>query len=94
MPQPGLKPNTERGPHRGRQNLWRHRRSGRAPPARLPVLQQLPGAAALNLVPATFLENNGSTSFFRLTDGLLVCGPTGRNVNGFMAILAGSSIRD
>ncbi len=51
-------------------------------------------ARALNLVPATFLENNDSTGFFRLTSGLLVCGPTGTNVNGFRAILVDSSIRD
>ncbi len=51
-------------------------------------------AAALNLVPATFLENNDSTGFFRLTEDLLICGPTGTNVNDFRAILADSSIRD
>ena len=48
----------------------------------------------LNLVPATFLNNNDSTGFFRLTDDLLVCGPTGTNVNDFRAILVDSSIRD
>lgn len=51
-------------------------------------------AAALNLVPATFLENNDSTGFFRLTDDLLVCGPTGTNVNDFRAIVVDSSIGD
>ena len=51
-------------------------------------------AASLNLVPATFLENNDSTGFFRLTNDLLVCGPTGTNVNDFRAILVDSSIRD
>ena len=51
-------------------------------------------AGALNLVPATFLENNDSTGFFRLTNDLLVCGPTGTNVNGFRAIVVDSSIRD
>ena len=51
-------------------------------------------AGALNLVPATFLENNDSTGFFRLTNDLLVCGPTGTNVNGFRAIIVDSSIRD
>jgi hydroxypyruvate reductase len=51
-------------------------------------------AAALNLVPATFLENNDSTGFFRLTNDLLVCGPTGTNVNDFRAIVVDSSIRD
>ncbi|MGC2632001.1 MAG: glycerate kinase [Rhodomicrobium sp.] len=51
-------------------------------------------AGALNLVPATFLENNDSTGFFRLTEDLLICGPTGTNVNDFRAILADSSIRD
>ncbi len=51
-------------------------------------------AAALNLAPATFLENNDSTGFFQLTGDLLVCGPTGTNVNDFRAILVDSSIRD
>ncbi len=51
-------------------------------------------AAALNLAPATFLENNDSTGFFRLTDDLLVCGPTGTNVNDFRAIVVDGSIRD
>ncbi|MGO9473129.1 MAG: glycerate kinase [Rhodomicrobium sp.] len=51
-------------------------------------------AAALNLVPATFLDNNDSTGFFRLTNDLLVCGPTGTNVNDFRAIVVDSSIRD
>jgi glycerate 2-kinase len=51
-------------------------------------------AAALNLVPATFLNNNDSTGFFRLTNDLLVCGPTGTNVNDFRAIVVDSSIRD
>lgn len=51
-------------------------------------------AASLNLVPATFLENNDSTGFFRLTSDLLVCGPTGTNVNDFRAIVVDSSIRD
>ena len=51
-------------------------------------------AGSLNLVPATFLENNDSTGFFRLTNDLLVCGPTGTNVNGFRAIIVDSSIRD
>ena len=51
-------------------------------------------AAALNLVPATFLYNNDSTGFFRLTDDLLMCGPTGTNVNDFRAIVVDSSIRD
>ena len=51
-------------------------------------------AAALNLLPATFLENNDSTGFFRLTNDLLVCGPTGTNVNDFRAIVVDSSIRD
>jgi hydroxypyruvate reductase len=51
-------------------------------------------AASLNLAPATFLENNDSTGFFRLTNDLLVCGPTGTNVNDFRAIVVDSSIRD
>jgi hydroxypyruvate reductase len=51
-------------------------------------------AGSLNLVPATFLENNDSTGFFRLTNDLLVCGPTGTNVNGFRAIIVDGSIRD
>jgi glycerate 2-kinase len=51
-------------------------------------------AAALNLAPATFLENNDSTSFFRLTGDLLVCGPTGTNVNDFRAIVVDGSIKD
>ena len=51
-------------------------------------------AAALNLVPATFLNNNDSTGFFRLTNDLLVCGPTGTNVNDFRAIVVDNSIRD
>ena len=51
-------------------------------------------ATALNLSPATFLENNDSTGFFRLTNDLLVCGPTGTNVNDFRAIVVDSSIRD
>ncbi len=51
-------------------------------------------AAALNLVPATFLDNNDSTGFFRLTNDLLICGPTGTNVNDFRAIVVDSSIRD
>ncbi len=51
-------------------------------------------AAALNLVPATFLANNDPTGFFRLTNDLLVCGPTGTNVNDFRAIVVDSSIRD
>jgi glycerate 2-kinase len=49
-------------------------------------------AAALDLVPATFLENNGAASFFRQTDSLIVCGPTGTNVNDFRAIVVDSSI--
>jgi glycerate 2-kinase len=51
-------------------------------------------AAALNLVPATFLDNNDSTGFFRLTNDLLICGPTGTNVNDFRAIVVDSSISD
>ena len=51
-------------------------------------------AAARNLVPATFLDNNDSTGFFRLTDDLLVCSPTGTNVNDFRAIVVDASIRD
>jgi glycerate 2-kinase len=31
-------------------------------------------ATSLDLVPATFLANNDATSFFRQTDGLIVCG--------------------
>jgi glycerate 2-kinase len=50
-------------------------------------------AAAINLVPATFLENNDSTGFFRSMNDLLVCGPTGTNVNDFRAIVVDSSIR-
>jgi hydroxypyruvate reductase len=44
-------------------------------------------ANRLNLVPATFLENNDSNGFFRATDDLLICGPTGTNVNDFRAIM-------
>jgi hydroxypyruvate reductase len=44
-------------------------------------------ANRLNLVPATFLANNDSNGFFRATDDLLVCGPTGTNVNDFRAIM-------
>ncbi len=51
-------------------------------------------ASSLNLVPATFLDNNDSTGFFRLTNDLLVCGPTGTNVNDFRAIVVDSAIRD
>lgn len=51
-------------------------------------------ASAHNLVPATFLDNNDATGFFRLTNDLLVCGPTGTNVNDFRAILVDSSIGD
>ncbi len=51
-------------------------------------------ASSLNLVPATFLEDNNSTGFFRLTNDLLVCGPTGTNVNDFRAIVVDSSISD
>ena len=51
-------------------------------------------ASSLNLVPATFLANNDSTGFFRLTNDLLVCGPTGTNVNDFRAIVVDSMIRD
>ena len=51
-------------------------------------------AASLNLVPATFLDNNDSTGFFRLTNDLLVCGPTGTNVNDFRAIVVDCSHRD
>ncbi len=51
-------------------------------------------AASLNLLPATFLANNDSTGFFRLTNDLLVCGPTGTNVNDFRAIVVDSMIRD
>ena len=51
-------------------------------------------AATHNLLPATFLANNNSTGFFRLTNDLLVCGPTGTNVNDFRAIVVDSSIRD
>ena len=51
-------------------------------------------AAALNLLPATFLDNNDPAGFFRLTNDLLVCGPTGTNVNDFRAIVVDSSIRD
>jgi len=51
-------------------------------------------AAALNLLPATFLANNDATGFFRLTNDLVVCGPTGTNVNDFRAIVVDSSIRD
>jgi glycerate 2-kinase len=51
-------------------------------------------AAALNLDAATFLANNDSTGFFRLTNDLLVCGPTGTNVNDFRAIVVDSAIRD
>jgi hydroxypyruvate reductase len=48
-------------------------------------------ACRLNLVPATFLENNDSTGFFRRTGDLLICGPTGTNVNDFRAILVDST---
>jgi glycerate 2-kinase len=51
-------------------------------------------AASLDLAPATFLANNDSTGFFRLTNDLLVCGPTGTNVNDFRAIVVDSTIRD
>ncbi|MBI4723547.1 MAG: glycerate kinase [Rhodomicrobium sp.] len=51
-------------------------------------------AVAFNLVPATFLSNNDATGLFRLTNDLLVCGPTGTNVNDFRAIVVDSSIRD
>ncbi len=51
-------------------------------------------AAALDLDAATFLDDNNSTGFFRLTSDLLVCGPTGTNVNDFRAIVVDSSIRD
>ena len=51
-------------------------------------------ATTHNLLPATFLANNDSTGFFRLTNDLLVCGPTGTNVNDFRAIVVDSSIRD
>ncbi len=51
-------------------------------------------AVALNLDPATFLADNDSTGFFRLTNDLLVCGPTGTNVNDFRAIVVDSAIRD
>jgi glycerate 2-kinase len=51
-------------------------------------------AAAKNLAPATFLADNNSTGFFRLTSDLLVCGPTGTNVNDFRAIVVDSAIRD
>lgn len=46
-----------------------------------------------NLSPAIFLTNNDSTGFFRLTNDLLVCGPTGTNVNDFRAILVDTTIR-
>jgi hydroxypyruvate reductase len=49
-------------------------------------------AASLDLLPATFLANNDSTGFFRQTNDLLVCGPTGTNVNDFRAIVVDSSI--
>ncbi len=48
--------------------------------------------ASLDLVPATFLENNDATGFFKQTNDLLVCGPTGTNVNDFRAIVVDSSI--
>jgi len=51
-------------------------------------------AATHNLLPATFLANKDSTGFFRLTSDLVVCGPTGTNVNDFRAIVVDSSIRD
>ena len=51
-------------------------------------------ATTHNLLPATFLANNDSTGFFRLTNDLLVCGPTGTNVNDFRAIVVDSSIRN
>lgn len=44
-------------------------------------------ANRLNLDPATFLANNDSNGFFRALGDLLVCGPTGTNVNDFRAIV-------
>jgi hydroxypyruvate reductase len=49
-------------------------------------------ANRLNLAPATFLENNDSGGFFRAVGGLLLCGPTGTNVNDFRAILVDPSV--
>lgn len=49
-------------------------------------------ANQLNLVPATFLENNDSNSFFRAIGDLLHCGPTGTNVNDFRAIVVDHSV--
>ncbi len=51
-------------------------------------------AGEQNLVPATFLSNNDSSGFFRSTGDLLICGPTGTNVNDFRAIVVDGSIRD
>ncbi len=50
-------------------------------------------AHALNLAPATFLADNNSTGFFSLTHDLIICGPTGTNVNDFRAIMVDRAIR-
>ena len=66
----------------------------RSPAGAFIDLDTLSRAAALNLLPATFLDDNDPAGFFRLTNDLLVCGPTGTNVNDFRAIVVDSSIRD
>lgn len=53
--------------------------------------ETLKRATSLNLAPATFLENNDSNGFFREVGGLLLCGPTGTNVNDFRAIVVDPS---
>ncbi len=44
-------------------------------------------AAAADLNPVTFLENNDSTAFFRGIGDLILCGPTQTNVNDFRVVL-------
>ncbi len=47
-------------------------------------------ARAVNLDPATFLQNNDSQGFFRALGDLLITGPTQTNVNDFRTILVES----
>lgn len=57
-------------------------------PAGAIVLEDtLARARAADLNAVTFLENNDSTAFFRVVNGLIECGPTQTNVNDFRCVL-------
>ncbi len=49
-------------------------------------------AIAVGAIPAKFLAENDSTSFFKALDDLIITGPTYTNVNDFRAIMVNSTL--